>query len=705
MFRTERSQIRRVSCLFFVVSLISLVFPLASPALAGHGTCTINVTPDSDTNTLGDTHTLTATLVAPTGQTTQTCRSGNNIDVDFEITGEAGATYNPAGIDPASTPTTPDLTCRIGPNDTSCTVSYTRTAPPGTDSIVGFFSDAGIDQTSDPRDTVSKTWVAPTATRLNCEPETDSNPTGTAHVVTCTVTDNAGATVNGAQVDVEITGANDPDNADSPASPDRTCATATNGTCTFTLTGTDVGTTTFRAFIDTDFNDATGGPDTTEGQAEGTTPGATAEPDATDVVTKTWTATATTATRLDCNPETATNPTGTAHVITCTATDSSGQNVGGAQIDVEATGANDPDNANSPASPDFTCVTANNGTCTFTHGTGGVGTTAEQGTTTYQAWIDFDQNNTTGGPDTTEGQAEATTPGAGAEPDATDVVTKTWVTNDARTLDCEPETATNPVNTQHTITCTALNSAGQPVAGEGVTFTSAGVGTLTANSATTDKNGVVTATITSSQEGTQTVTGTLTDDLNGNEPNEVDECDRLANDPAGTPAGACADSVTKTWTGPAPGPFCPGFQNDPRNQIVGTTADDTLTGTEGPDIICGLDGNDSISGLGGDDLLIGGAGNDSISGGDGDDLLRGGPGSDILDGGAGNDTLKGGRGSDVLLGGAGVDLLVGAAGADVLKGGSGRDVLAGGPGNDSLDGGPGRDKCRPGRGRDRKRSC
>ena len=706
MSSSRNQRLRRVSALFFVLTLVALVLPLAAPAFAGHGTCTINVTPDSDTNTLGDTHTLTATLVAPAGQTTDTCRAENNVDVSFEVTGEAGATYNPNTIDAASTPASPDLSCTIRKNDTSCTVSYTRTTTPGTDSITGFFADAGIAGAAGTRDTVTKTWQAPTATRLNCEPETDTNPTGTAHVVTCTVTNNAGATVNGAQVDVEITGANDPDNADSPATPDRTCTTATNGTCTFTVTGTNVGTTTFRAFIDTDNNDTTGGPDATEAQAEGTTPGATAEPDATDVVTKTWTATATpTTTRLDCNPETDTNPTGTAHVITCTATSSTGGNVAGAQIDVEATGANDPDNGDTIASPDFTCTTANNGTCSFTHGTGGVGTTANAGTTTYRAFIDFDQNNATGGPDTTEGQAEATTPGAVAEPDATDVVTKAWVVNDTRTLDCEPETATNPVNTQHTITCTARNSAGQPVAGEAVTFTSSGVGTLSANSPTTGNDGTVTATITSSQQGTQTVTGTVTDDLNGNEPADVDECDRAANDPTGTPAGACADSVTKTWTGAAPGAFCPGFENDPRNQVVGTIGPDNLIGTEGADIICGLAGNDTLTGLGGNDLLIGGRGNDSLSGGDGDDLLRGGGGSDVLAGGAGNDTLKGGRGSDVLLGGGGNDLLAGGPGADVLNGGAGSDFLRGGPGNDSMNGGRGRDRCRGGPGRDTAKSC
>ena len=80
----------------------------------------------------------------------------------------------------------------------------------------------------------------------------------------------------------------------------------------------------------------------------------------------------TTATRLDCTPETDSNPIGTSHTITCTATNASNAFVNGALIDVEFSGANDPDNADSSASPDFTCTTNNQGVCSFTHGTGGV---------------------------------------------------------------------------------------------------------------------------------------------------------------------------------------------------------------------------------------------------------------------------------------------------------------------------------------------
>ena len=150
------------------------------------------------------------------------------------------------------------------------------------------------------------------------------------------------------------------------------------------------------------------------------------------------------------------------------------------------------------------------------------------------------------------------------------------------------------------------------------------------------------------------------------------------------------------------------------NVIVGTPGDDTLTGTSGRDVICGAGGNDSIRGLGGNDLIAGNGGNDSISGGGGKDLALGHAGSDDISGNSGNDSLKGGGGNDdlagnggidTLSGGAGSDELLGGAGEDILKGGGGNDALAGGGSDDALDGGAGRDRCSGGPGTDRLRRC
>jgi Ca2+-binding RTX toxin-like protein len=119
---------------------------------------------------------------------------------------------------------------------------------------------------------------------------------------------------------------------------------------------------------------------------------------------------------------------------------------------------------------------------------------------------------------------------------------------------------------------------------------------------------------------------------------------------------------------------CPGYEGDPRNDVVGTAASETLVGTAGADIICGRSGNDTLIGRGGRDLLLGGRGAD---------LLRGGARADRLVGGRGRDVLRGGRGPDRLFGGPRGDALFGGRGNDFMNGGSGFDRCVGGPGSDA----------------------
>jgi len=120
---------------------------------------------------------------------------------------------------------------------------------------------------------------------------------------------------------------------------------------------------------------------------------------------------------------------------------------------------------------------------------------------------------------------------------------------------------------------------------------------------------------------------------------------------------------------------CPGFESDPRNQIVGTGAGETLVGTSGPDIICGKGGSDLLKGIGGNDLILGGGGADEMLGGDGADTAKGGDGGD---------EIRGGKGGDDLFGQNGNDDLFGQKGADLLNGGPGNDSCSGGPGNNTL---------------------
>ena len=111
---------------------------------------------------------------------------------------------------------------------------------------------------------------------------------------------------------------------------------------------------------------------------------------------------------------------------------------------------------------------------------------------------------------------------------------------------------------------------------------------------------------------------------------------------------------------------CPGFEGDPRHDVIGTSGDDTLIGTAGSDIICAGSGDDTLVGAGGKDLLLGARGADVARGGGGRDVLRGGTGGDRLLGGDAGDRLFGERGNDHLNGGGGFDRGFGGAGHDTF---------------------------------------
>jgi hypothetical protein len=343
---------------------------------------------------------------------------------------------------------------------------------------------------------------------------------------------------------------------------------------------------------------------------------------------------------LQVTPETSDNPIGTTHTLTATLSSPADATSGAIEVDFEMTGPGDTDGGNTPSSPDEECTVAVGSVmCTVTE------TSSVAGTDTITAWIDHGDDAAVEA-DTTEG-ADAGTPsvdepsggpdipGGMAEPDLTDVISKTWTSavTQARNIDARPEEATNAPGTVHRVTAAVTDREGKPVSGVMVTFTESGPGTFVGGgstaTATTDDRGRASAEVTTqtTQTGTQTITASLP--TSGG----VDECERAAGDPAGAPAGNCTDHVTKTWAVPV----CPGFEGDPRNQVVGTSGDDELVGTAGRDLICGLGGDDVIRARRGRDLVLGGLG---------DDLMRG---------GRGNDKLRGGRGPDTAIGGPGID--------------------------------------------------
>lgn len=725
----KRAKRPRSLATLVVLAFVAALVP-ASPAFATHGTCVLDLTPETATNQLGATHVVTATL-RPAGTdentttgTSPTCttRSGGTVDVLFEVSSnDTAATYNPTSIDRQDTRLQPDLGCSIPTNASSCSVSYTRTAGGGNDSIVGWFADADT-----VTDAVTKTWTAPAASYLNVTPDSDSNPPRTAHTLTATVRDSAGNPISGINVDFEVMTGPNGDLNNTRA--DLECSTGNAGTCTVSYTdGTNDpappgNVDTICAWLDPENDDvfspfgtdAADGGDCDQEAVEETEDSAVAGADsfgndATDKVTKSWTPPSVVFT-----PAGDTASVGTCNAFTITLRDGGGQGISGVNVDVEqihaaatngvagdeptvsfctpTEGANpsavdegrgdlreNPDNPGT-AGGETSNRTDANGQITIGVFVTPTGSSDGAGSVTVTAWQESATDNDD--PDTTETRGSAT---------------KTWVTAEARTIDCEPETSILEVGAGATIGCVVRDRFGAPLANQAVVFTSSGPGRLTTTArVVTDAGGRATTGAASFQTGTQTIVGTLESDLLGAEPVEVDPCDRAANDPSGAPTGECSDTVTVSWTLPTTGTPVPAVCQTTPGAFIGTDGDDIISGTTAADVICGRGGNDTIRGLGGDDRLIGGTGTDQISGAAGRDRVLGGDDADVLMGGGDPDLVSGGSGDDSLKGGAG---------GDTLRGNAGRDSLGGGLGDDALNGGPGRDSCRGGPGRDRLTSC
>lgn len=725
----------------------------AAPVTATAIDCDDQSGDDAQTNNVGESETYTCLVTgADSGDAGTAPDPVQGVRVDWENLNGANDPDNSAAAGSADG----DNGCVSDANGL-CTITIVPTESQRGTAEICFWADNDNDNVFDPAgntatsdggdcddeapatedadliDVVSKTWVGVDADQIDCDDasgdDVETNPAGQAEVYTCTATapDSADAgterdPVVGLRIDWEnLNGANDPDNSSNQSTPDGNdaCTTGANGTCTISIAPAENATGTanicFWADNDSDNVFDPNGAGADGGGCNAETP-ATEDTDLIDVVTKTWAAGPDT---LDCDDQSGddaqTNNLNEPETYTCTATSPDTGDPGndrdphaGVRIDWEnLNGVNDADNSAAAGTPDGNdaCTTSATGTCTVSIAP------IEQaaGSANVCFWADTDNDNVfdPAGAVNDGGGCATETPET-EDADLIDVVTKTWSGSLARSIDCEPEAVDKEVGTTHTLTCTVRNASGAPVSGVSVTFTEDGVGTFTSPTvATTDASGQVSATTTSDEPGTQTIVGTLTEDLQGNEPNDVDECDRAAGDPAGSSAGDCSDTTTVTWEVRV---RCTG---DP-NAILGTSGDDVITGTEGDDVICTGGGDDVVRGLGGDDLIILGRGNDRAAGGAGNDDILGGAGNDVLYGGIGNDTLRGqggrdllygGPGNDFLLGGGGPDVLRGGPGADTLRGGRGNDTIYGGRGDDGINGGAGRDTCRGGRGNDIARKC
>ncbi|MDQ3981520.1 MAG: Ig-like domain-containing protein, partial [Actinomycetota bacterium] len=720
----------------------------AARSAAGGG---VDAEPETDTNNLGEQHTITAIVYDQFGDPFQ-----GNTQVRFEFF--LGSPSDPAN-DAGNTTVTPDRTCTTN-NSATCSITYTQTNTPGTDLIcvwtnvapgmannnaTGTCGGEGLTDADDAAgaadspapadddtDVVQKIWQNPNApARLDCTPETDTNPTGTAHAITCTATNTFGNLTAGAVIDVEATGPSDPDGTNTPLVPDFTCTTAANGTCTFTHgpggTGNSntPGTTLYRAWIDADNNNTTNESDANEGRDEAATPGARAEPDNTDVVAKTWVGPPA---QITASPAADTASVGSCNAFTFTVRDAAGSPVFGARLDVEQRHRNATDNvANNEPVVGF-CSPATGTNVTMVNETLGdlrpptenpdnVGTAGGEtsGTTDATGQVTIGVNVTATAGSNGTGVVDLLVFHETAENDDRDAnepvvtPTKTWIVPEGRTIDCEPEVATNRTGVTQTVICVVRDRFGEVVPNEGVTFTETGPGDLTsATSTTTDAAGRAQVTATSLQPGNQTVTGTITDDVTGNEPNDTDECDRGNNDPAGAPAGLCSDSVTLTWTqatpftvtlDPAeswnqpgsPHTFLATVRDQNGNPVAGVALTWTTAGAGGfssSDAATNASGQASATVTStdrGDQTITVSTAGCAAGGNCSDTAVKhwgpdfctvfGTEGADRLVGTAGDDVICGFNGNDVINGGGGDDLIFGHGGDDTIVGGAGRDTV------------------------------
>jgi protocatechuate 3,4-dioxygenase beta subunit len=237
---------------------------------------TLELTPETDTNTAGDEHCVVATVEDQSGAPVE------DVIVDFSVSGPNGPL---AGS---------DLTDANGQAD----FCYTGTHA-GDDTIT-----ATAQGGTNPSDTATKTYAAAAPATLDVEPATATNVAGDEHCVTATVEDEFGNPVPGVTVDFAVSG---------PNANGGVGVTDANGVASFCYTGTHAGDDTITATA-----------------VGGTAPS--------DTATKTWQpddpAT------LDLGPPTATNTAGDEHCVTATVRDQFDNPVPGVTVNFAVFGAN-----------------------------------------------------------------------------------------------------------------------------------------------------------------------------------------------------------------------------------------------------------------------------------------------------------------------------------------------------------------------------
>lgn len=367
--------------------------PVTITVTGGSATDEIDFEIDCISNCAGATYTVQA---APTSGGAGGSISAPDAPTDGDQTPQ----------NPDDTRTSPEMSCVTSAGGNTCSVTYTRSnsgvdyvaawhdGPPGNNAVDesdptelpnnAAAGGEGAQSNPDSTDVVQVNWslVTPGNAKLDCDDDgaagdindqgasdTQNTPTGSpGPTYTCLVWNDNGAGggtagngirdggeqgISGIPIDVELAGANDPDNlgfgvapgvgGNNTADVNNACTTGADGGCTFTSNQTEneTGATTVCAWADTD-NDAeynNGGAQADGEQCDNEVVGDAEGDDLTDLMMNTW-VTGGTGTALDADPEYQAVVRGGQVAVNVLVQDALGNPVANFPVDVNVTGRN-----------------------------------------------------------------------------------------------------------------------------------------------------------------------------------------------------------------------------------------------------------------------------------------------------------------------------------------------------------------------------
>lgn len=476
---------------------------------------TLDATPETATNVVGETHTITATMRDQNGNPVSgepiqfRVTAGPHADNDLDANGGT-----PLGV---------FGTCTTGVNG-SCTDSYVGSET-GTDTIQ-VWRDTNNNFAVDPGEIsddggVQKTWITvSSASCIDVEPETDTNRTTETHEVRAYVTNGAldangdnnldadgvtvdendctGTLLSGVPVDFVITD----DDPEASLVPDNNDPQPTGGETQNSErvnTGNDgIARVTLDNVVADPQSAGAEGTNTVTGNVP-----TVAEANSPDSVNKTWER-AGAAENINCAPNVSFGATGTTHTVTATVTDFFGDPVANVPVDMDVTAGphsdNDLDNNGATGTGVFAdqVLTNAQGVATASY------TGTEAGTDTIACWIDSTDNDVDDGagePNENVARTWQTSAAIAASNIEIDMLPEGAGTDDTfpgqtNTKQCNAnltnfadQTApdawdsanTGAINTVELVCVSAEDAGGAELEGATVTLTSTGVGTITDN--------------------------------------------------------------------------------------------------------------------------------------------------------------------------------------------------------------------------------